>query len=79
MEYITHGTCSRKIIFDIDNGVITKCEFIGGCPGNTVGVSKLVIGLTPEQIIDKLEGIPCRSGTSCPDQLAQAMKQYLQK
>ena len=79
MEYITHGTCSRKIIFDIENGVVTKCEFIGGCPGNTVGVSKLVIGLTPEQIIDKLEGIPCRSGTSCPDQLAQAMKQYLQK
>lgn len=79
MEYITHGTCSRKIIFDIENGVVTKCEFIGGCPGNTVGVSKLVIGLTPEQVIDKLEGIPCRSGTSCPDQLAQAMKQYLQK
>ncbi len=79
MEYVTHGTCSRKIIYDIENGVVTKCEFVGGCPGNTVGVAKLVIGLTPEQIIDKLAGIQCRSGTSCPDQLAQAMKQYLKK
>ena len=79
MEYITHGTCSRKIIFDVENGVLTKCEFVGGCTGNTQGVAKLVIGLTPEQVIDKLAGIQCRGGTSCPDQLAQAMKQYLEK
>lgn len=76
-SYITHGTCSRKINFEIENGVVTKCEFVGGCTGNTQGVAKLVIGLTPKQVIDKLSGIQCRGGTSCPDQLAEAMKKYI--
>lgn len=75
--YVPHGVCSRKINYEIENGKITKCEFIGGCTGNTQGISKLVIGLTPEEVIEKLNGIICRSGTSCPDQLAQAMKEYL--
>jgi uncharacterized protein (TIGR03905 family) len=77
--FVTRGTCSRKINYEIENGIITKCEFVGGCLGNTQGVAKLVIGLTPEQVIDKLDGIICRSGTSCPDQLSKAMKEYLNK
>ena len=77
--FVTRGTCSRKINYEIENGVITKCEFVGGCLGNTQGVAKLVIVLTPEQVIDKLDGIISRSGTSCPDQLSKAMKEYLNK
>ena len=75
--YVPHGVCSRKINYEIENGKITKCEFIGGCAGNTQGVARLVIGLTPEQVIEKLDGITCRGNTSCPDQLSKAMKEYL--
>ena len=75
--FVTHGVCSRKINYEIENGKITKCEFIGGCLGNTQGVARLVIGLTPEEVINKLDGIICRGGTSCPDQLAKAMREYL--
>lgn len=74
--YIPKGVCSRKINFEIENGIITKCEFVGGCLGNTTGISKLVIGMKPEDVIQKLEGTICRSGTSCPDQLARALKEY---
>ena len=77
--YIPRGVCSRKINYEITDGKITKCEFIGGCTGNTQGIAKLVIGLTPEEVIEKLNGIICRGGTSCPDQLSQAMKEYLNK
>ena len=75
--YVPRGVCSRKINYEIENGKITKCEFIGGCAGNTQGVARLVIGLTPEQVIEKLDGIICRGNTSCPDQLSKAMKEYL--
>lgn len=77
--YIPHGVCSRKINFEIENGLITKCEFVGGCLGNTQGISKLVIGMKPEEVIARLEGTQCRAGTSCPDQLAKALKEYLNK
>lgn len=76
--YYTNGTCSREIRFSIENGVISNCYFIGGCRGNTQGVSRLAIGKTPDEIIDLLSGIQCRDGTSCPDQLAKAMKEYKQ-
>ena len=61
----------------VSDGKITSCEFVGGCTGNTQGLSKLVIGLTPNQVIERLKGIQCRNGTSCPDQLALAMQKYL--
>ena len=77
--YVPHGVCSRKINYEIEDGKITKCEFIGGCTGNTQGIARLVIGLTPEEVIEKLNGIICRGNTSCPDQLANAMKEYLGK
>lgn len=73
--YKTTGTCSRAINYEVENGIVTKCEFEGGCPGNTKGVAKLVIGRKVEDVIALLKGIPCRNGTSCPDQLARALEQ----
>lgn len=77
--YITRGTCSRKINFTVENGKIQSCEFVGGCAGNTQGIAKLVIGMNVNDVIARTEGIQCRGGTSCPDQLAQALKQYISK
>ena len=77
--YIPKNVCSRKINFEITDGVITACEFVGGCRGNTQGLAKLVIGMTPEEVIRRLEGTDCRGGTSCPDQLARALKEYINK
>ncbi|MDE6085261.1 MAG: TIGR03905 family TSCPD domain-containing protein [Muribaculaceae bacterium] len=75
-SYITSGTCSRNIDFEIENGVITNVSFNGGCNGNLKGISALVNGLTPSQVIERLKGIQCgHKGTSCPDQLARALEQ----
>ena len=77
--YTTHGTCSRAIEIEIDDSsVITSVKFIGGCSGNTQGVAALVKGMTVSEAISRLEGIHCGPRpTSCPDQLAQALKQAL--
>lgn len=72
--YNTQGTCSRAIEYEVANGVLTACRFVGGCPGNTVGVAKLAVGRKVEEVISLLKGIPCRNGTSCPDQLARALE-----
>ena len=77
MHYKTHGTCSSQIDLEIENGIITQCKFIGGCRGNTQGVAALVKGMKVEDVIARCEGIQCRGGTSCPDQLAQALKTTL--
>ena len=71
--YQTTGTCSREIQYEVTDGIVTACRIIGGCPGNTEGVSRLVIGRKVEDVIALLRGIPCRNGTSCPDQLARAL------
>ena len=77
-EYSTKGTCSRKIILDIENGVINEAIFEGGCHGNTQGISALVKGMDAKDVIDRLSGIRCGfKPTSCPDQLAQALRAYL--
>ena len=73
--YKTTGTCSRVINYEVEDGIVTKCEFVGGCPGNTQGVAKLVVGRKVEDVIALLKGIHCRNGTSCPDQLARALEQ----
>ena len=74
--YRTQGTCSQAITFDLDDGIVTNVQFYGGCNGNTQGVAKLVDGMKAEDIIAKLEGIRCGfKATSCPDQLAKAIKQ----
>ena len=75
--YQTRGTCSSGIEYEVENGVVTACQFIGGCPGNTQGVAKLVIGRKVEDVVAMLKGIQCQNGTSCPDQLARALEKEL--
>ena len=72
--YQTQGTSSRTIDYEVTEGVITACRFIGGCPGNTQGVARLAVGRKVEDVIAALKGIQCRNGTSCPDQLARALE-----
>ncbi|HIT59364.1 MAG TPA: TIGR03905 family TSCPD domain-containing protein [Candidatus Faeciplasma pullistercoris] len=73
--YTTKGTCSRLINISVDNGVIEDVSFVGGCNGNLQGISRLVKGMKVDEAISRLEGIKCGAkSTSCPDQLAQALK-----
>lgn len=75
-SYKTKGTCSREIKFEIDGNTVKNVNFIMGCHGNTQGVSRLVEGMTVDEVIERLEGINCGGrGTSCPDQLAKALKE----
>lgn len=75
--YTPQGTCARNIEFTIDDqGRVADISFTGGCNGNLKGLSRLAIGLTPAQIVERLEGLTCgMKSTSCPDQLAQALKE----
>jgi len=74
MVYKTHGVCCKEIRFEIEDGVITELEFLNGCDGNLKGISQLVKGRTPEEVIALLSGIQCKGKpTSCPDQLATAL------
>lgn len=76
--YRTNGVCSMAINFDIDDDKVKSVEFIGGCSGNTQGVARLVEGMPVEEAIKRLEGIKCgNKPTSCPDQLATALKKAL--
>ena len=78
MVYRTHGTCSTQIQFDLVDGRIYNVNFTGGCNGNLKGICSLVDGMDAKEVISKLEGICCGfKPTSCPDQLAQAIKQAL--
>ncbi|MBQ7320341.1 MAG: TIGR03905 family TSCPD domain-containing protein [Clostridia bacterium] len=79
MSYKTHGTCSRQIDIDVENDVIQSVTFTGGCSGNTQGVAKLLVGMTVDEAITRLEGIHCGPRpTSCPDQVACALKEFKQ-
>lgn len=74
--YIPRGVCSRIIEVEIEDDVITNCRFVGGCSGNTQGVARLVVGMDVYDAIDRLKGIDCGGrGTSCPDQLANALEE----
>ena len=74
-EYTTKGTCSRRILFEVEDGKVHNVQFINGCSGNTQGVAKLAEGMDIDEVISRLEGIHCgMKPTSCPDQLAQALK-----
>lgn len=79
MEYITHGTCSKKITFDIaDDDTVHAVQFTGGCNGNLQGLSKLIEGMKVDEVISRIEGIKCGARpTSCPDQLAKALKEAI--
>lgn len=77
-QYAPKGTCSRLIDFEIENGVVTDVRFAGGCHGNLQGIAALVKGMTPQEIVSRLEGIDCGGkGTSCPDQFACALKEVM--
>ena len=75
--YSTKGTCSRQILFNVDeNNKMHNVRFIGGCGGNLQGIAKLVEGADIDEIAAKLAGIRCKGNTSCPDQLAKAIAEY---
>ena len=75
-EYTTKGTCSRTILFDLEDGKVHNVQFLGGCNGNLKGIGQLVEGMDVDDVIAKLEGTTCgMKKTSCPDQLAQALKE----
>lgn len=78
MDYKTKGVCSRLIHVDVQDEVITHVDFVGGCDGNLQGISHLVEGMNIKDAIGRLEGIKCSAkATSCPDQLAQALKEIV--
>lgn len=75
-EYKTSGTCSRAILFEVEEGKVKNVQFVGGCNGNLKGIGALVEGMPVDEVIARIDGITCgMKSTSCPDQLAQALKQ----
>ena len=75
-EYKTSGTCSQRILFEIEEGKLKNVQFLGGCNGNLKGIGSLVEGMDVDEVIARLEGTKCgMKNTSCPDQLATALKQ----
>ena len=79
--YPTQGVCSQAIVIELDdNNIVKEVEFIGGCSGNTQGVAKLAKGMKAEEVISRLGGISCNGKpTSCPDQLARALRRMIEK
>ncbi len=78
--YKTKGVCSRQIDLEMDGHIIRNVTFTGGCHGNTQGIAALAVGLTAEEYISRCAGIRCGfKSTSCPDQLAEALKAYLKQ
>lgn len=79
-RYKTSGVCASEIQFEVENDIIKNVRFVGGCPGNAIGVAALIQGYKVEAAIERLRGIDCRGkGTSCPDQLTKALEAYLEK
>ena len=81
MDYKTKGVCSRNISFELtEDNKVKNVQFTGGCNGNLKGIASLVDGMDVDEVIKRVEGITCGSkGTSCPDQLAQALKEAVKK
>lgn len=76
-EHQNKGTCSRSVLFDIEDGKVRNVQYIGGCNGNLKGIGALIEGMDVDEAISRLEGIQCgMKPTSCPDQLAQALKEF---
>lgn len=79
-EYRTKGTCSQRILFELEDGIVRNLQYIGGCHGNLQGISKLVEGMKAEDVIERVKGIRCgMKQTSCPDQLAKALEEALER
>jgi uncharacterized protein (TIGR03905 family) len=80
ITYTPSGVCARRMEIEIEDGKITDVKIVGGCAGNTQGVSRLLIGMDVDEAIERLSGIRCGfKPTSCPDQLAKALKEYKEK
>lgn len=80
ITYTTKGVCSRKIHISVEDNIVKEVMFEGGCAGNTKGVAALCVGLTVDEVIDRLSGIRCNfKPTSCPDQLARALAEFKSK
>ncbi len=78
INYTPTGICARQITVELNDGIINKVEFLGGCPGNLLGISKLVEGRKPEDVVKELKGVCCGGKpTSCPDQLTLALEAAL--
>ena len=76
-EYTPHGVCSRHYTFDIEDDVIKSLEVLGGCQGNLRGISRIVVGMKIDDVINAFSGVDCHGkGTSCPDQISKALKAY---
>jgi uncharacterized protein (TIGR03905 family) len=79
-NFKTEGTCSQRISFDLEDGIVKNVAFTNGCAGNLSAIGKLVEGMRPDEVIAKLKGLPCGSKpTSCPDQLARALESARQR
>lgn len=80
MIYKTSGVCCTEINFEVEDNKIKSVQFKGGCSGNSTGISKLVVGMSIDEVISKLEGTKCGyRSTSCPDQLSKALKEWRNK
>ncbi len=78
ISYAPRGVCSRHIDIDIEDGIIRSVTFSGGCAGNTQGVARLLVGMAVTEAIERLSGIRCgMKPTSCPDQVAMALREFL--
>ena len=78
-KYTTSVVCSSEILFEVEDNIVKEVTFVRGCPGNTLGVASLIQGMEVHEAIKRLKGIDCRGrGTSCPDQLAIALEEYIQ-
>ena len=78
--YKTNGVCSSTIQIEVENDIVQSVKYVGGCNGNLKGISALVVGMSIDDVIEKLSGIRCGfKSTSCPDQLARALKEYKSK
>lgn len=79
-KFSPKGVCSREMIVDIEGDTIKSAEIIGGCAGNTAGITSLIAGRKVDEVIRLLKGIPCNTkGTSCPDQLARGLEEIKEK
>lgn len=79
-EYKTKGTCAQRILFELDGNIVKNVQFLGGCNGNLKGIASLIEGMDADEVISRVEGIHCgMKSTSCPDQLACALKEAKSK
>ncbi len=80
ITYMPQGVCSRQMELEIEDGIIKNVKIVGGCAGNTQGVSRLLVGMSVDDAIERMKGIRCGfKPTSCPDQLSKALEQYKNK